>query len=548
MGAASMRDDLIGNWPLQKDMTNLSPIDLVSTARDVETGVTIAGRTGARFNGTSSRLAIEPHPALDFGTGDVTVSAWVYTDPACDVVGDLVSSFDPAVRRGINLSIVTNGGVTSTSQTNYRNLHFGIDAGSEPSEWCDCGRPGDATLAFALAVVEGSLYAGTFERDESGCGRLWRYDGGQSWTDLGNPVGCNAISSIASFDGALYCGTGRYNPDGSALGPARNQMPGGTVYRVSPDGEWTYCGYPGAEGATPDDVAIPGFYTGKADEIVALTVFNGRLYCGSYHRPGVFRYEGEKTWSSIGLTDGLLMTLAVYRKSLFALLDGGSVFRYEGGSVWTDCGCPPGSEQTYGAVISHGAMYAGTWPEADVFRYDRPGDWHRVGRVGYEREVMGMVCYNGKVYLGSLPMANVWRMDDVEFTFLGTLDHSPAPLRRAWSLSVYDGRLFVSTLPSGHVHSIRAGAMATWDARFPTGWHHITAVKSGGELKLSVDGRQVAKSASFDSHAYDIGGNPFVIGSGAHSPFSGLISDLRVYRRAVDGEEISLLAADEVPR
>jgi hypothetical protein len=42
-------------------------------------------------------------------------------------------------------------------------------------------------------------------------------------------------------------------------------------------------------------------------------------------------------------------------------------------------------------------------------------------------------------------------------------------------MAVHQGKLFAGTLPSGRVHSVEAGRMATWDSRFPDGWRHVAA-------------------------------------------------------------------------
>ena len=372
--------------------------------------------------------------------------------------------------------------MTSTAQSNYRNLHFGIDNGHLGS-WTDCGRPGQAVKISALSTLGGNLYAGTFENGKEEVGHLWRYEGEKRWTDLGNPVGCNSVNAVVEFQGALYCALGRYNSSGSAMGDPLNTTPGGQVYRVDADGQWTFCGHPGIEDATPEEIPTTGHNTGKADNATALTVYQGRLYATSLYREGAFVYDGGTSWTPIG-PDVRLMSFTVYRDRLYTLVNGGPVLRYEGGTEWTDYGCPETSTQTYSAVTFKGELYVGTWPQGEVYRYDGNTTWTCLGRTGYEREIMAMGLYNGKVYIGSLPMANVWRMDGNQFTFLESLDSTSAPLRRVWSMAVYQGRLYAGTLPSGHVYSVEAGKVATWDRTFPEGWRHIAAVKQGGVLTL----------------------------------------------------------------
>lgn len=540
---------LLGHWPLAEDSNDHSPTGLPTQAVAVSLGAEgPGGRSGtaATFNGRMSLLEVPDHPALRLGTGDVTVAAWVRDDPGhADVMGDIVSKFDPAERKGLQLSIVSNFGVTSTAQANRRQLSFGIDNQQIDPEWTDCGRPGEAVLVTALHVSGGVLYAGTMETGRDQAGQVWRYEGGSRWAGLGNPDGCNAVHSVTEFKGRLYCGTARYLCSGSVLGETLNTTPGGKVYRLETGNEWVYCGQPGAEGAAPEDGLAEnrGYASGRADDAKDLSVFRGALYGVSNHRCGVFKYEGGERWRCVGLRDLRIMTLMIFRGELYALINGGPVFRYEGGDEWTDCGTPEGSKQTYSAAVHRGDLYVGTWPEGEVFRYAGEAQWDKVGRVGYSREIMGMVNYNGKVFLGSLPMANMWRMDEGRFSFMGNLDASPVQLRRVWSMAVYGGRLYAGTLPSGRVFSLSAGRVVTLDRAFPAGWHHVAAVKRGEKLAMYVDGVREVQSQPFSRGEYDLDtGEPLRIGLGAFDYFRGSMSDVRLYGRALDAQEIGALS------
>jgi hypothetical protein len=414
-----------------------------------------------------------------------------------------------------------------------------VDDARLDDKWTDCGRPGNAVLIAALATINGVLYAGTLETGEDETGHLWRYEGGQKWTDLGNPLGCNVAHSIAQYQGSLYCGFGRYLTRlTSNLPEELNKTPGGKVFRLEVDGQWTDCGHPGHEDATPEEVPTSVTASGKADDVFALTVFNGDLYCVSNHRRGVFRYAGDQQWECVGLTEQRIPTLTIYQRQLYALTNGDAICRYLGGDKWELSARLPGATQLHAAATCNGKLYVGTWPECDVFSFDGE-TWDRVGRVGYEREVMAMALYNGKLYLGTLPMANVWRMDDDKFTYLGTLDDSHVSLRRVWSMAVHDGKLFAGTLPGGHVRSIEAGKVASWDAVFPTGWHHVAAVKTPNQLELYVDGECCARSSSFNAQEYSLNNDtPLIIGGGPYQHFDGMMSDVRLYSGGLTKEEV----------
>ncbi len=469
---------------------------------------------------------------------------WVHSQAGeGDVVGDLLSSFDPENRRGWNLSVVSNHGVVSSPLSNDRQLHFGIDNARLDSDWTSHGRPGTAVKISALHVSEGNLYAGTMENQANQTGHLWRFQGGERWQDLGaSPDGCNAVQSITRFGGALYCSTGRYNPMGSVLGPAKNPTPGGHVYRITADGQWIDCGLPGEHGARPEAEQVPGHFTDKADETIGLIPFRGELLAVSHHRQGVWRWDGNRDWKWIGPACRLF-SLTVFHGNLYCLVNGGPVLRYDGDGQWADCGKPKSSTQTYSAAVYANQLYVGTWPEADVFRYAGGTQWDLVGRLGFEREVMGMNLYNGKLYAGSLPMANVFRMDGNHFAFLGNLDNAPVVLRRVWSMAVYQGRLFAGTLPSGLVKSRQAGVMATADRAFPSGWHHVAAVRHQDKLTLYIDGKQIAASSPFAAGDFDLScDRPLRIGLGQHAALNGALAEVRLYNRALDTAEIQQLA------
>jgi hypothetical protein len=154
------------------------------------------------------------------------------------------------------------------------------------------------------------------------------------------------------------------------------------------------------------------------------------------------------------------------------------------------------------------------------------------------------MVYNGKMYGGTLPLAEVYRFDEPAWVQVGRLDLTPnVARRRAWTMAVYQGRLFVGVLPSGHVHSIEIGRNVTYDRELPTGWVHLTAVRDSEHLRLHVNGKVVAKSATFNTEDFNISNDrPLQIGFGAHDHFNGKLSDVRLYERALSSDEIERLA------
>lgn len=540
LGGAHAQDaDLLGHWRLARDVEDSSGLGNDGRNHGVEMNATGPGGVpggAAAFGGLSGYIEVPHNESLRLGTGEFSMAAWVHTDRVLDdVVGDLLSKYDPAGRRGFNFSIQNFAGVTS-SQSNFRHVHFGIDAAHIESRWTDCGRPGNNLFVFALCVFQGQLYAGTFEHGKDEAGHVYRYAGGARWIDCGSPDRCNSVQALAVYDGNLYAGAGRYLAAGSSLPESPNEIPGGTVYRYEGDRTWVDCG------------KLENSETGASFTVGGMAVYGGELYAGVSKPPGrgLYRYQGGRSWQYLGNPGHRVTNPVVFNgKMYFCSLDGGGITRYEGNSKWTDVGKPADVTQTYGFAVHQGDLYASSWPNGEVFRYDGDRSWLRCGRLGSEKEVMGMAVYNGKLYAGTLPLAEVYRYDGgIEWQSTGRLDTTPdVRYRRAWSMAVFQGRLFCGTLPSGHVFSIEAGRNVTYDHALPAGWVHLAAVKDRDVLRLYVDGKPAATSPKFTADAYDLSnGEPLKIGFGAHDYFNGKLSDVRVYGRALSDREIAKLA------
>ncbi|MBN1342499.1 MAG: LamG domain-containing protein [Phycisphaerae bacterium] len=540
MNANASRADsgLIGHWPLAGDCRDHSGNDNHGTNHGAD--LTAKGPDGkpggaASFDGRANWIEIKPTPSLSLGTKDFTIAARVHTEASLDdVLGDVLSKYDPAKRRGLNLNIKILQGVTST-QANYRNVEFGIDNAKLEPSWTDCGRPGDNIFVCALAVHDGNLYAGTFESGADKTGHVYRYAGADKWIDCGSPDKANSVFCLAQYNGKLYCGTAAYRARGSALPDSPNMTPGGHVFRYEGGKKWVDCGR-----------------LGDANEVYALTVYKAKLYAIPMYSPGVFEFDGRDKWTYIGTPgDQRSMALAVWNGHLWNTGNGGAgMWRWEGGTAWKDCGRQDAEHQTYSILTCAGNMYTGTWPHGSVFRYDGGTKWTSIGRLGEELEVMAMAVYNGKLYAGTLPLANVYRYDgQTNWTDTGRVDLTPdVKYRRAWSMAVYKGRLFCGTLPSGHVWSIEAGKCATHDHELQPGWRHLAAARAGDRLKLYVDAKCVATSSTFKPADFDLANDqPLMIGFGQHDYFNGGISDVRIYDRALPDAEVAKIARPILP-
>ena len=444
-----------------------------------------------------------------------------------------MTCYDANTRTGFTLSLMNYSG-TTTSQSNWRNILFGIDAGEIDAEWTDCGRPGTNQQVKSLVVFDGELYAGTWEPGAAEAGHVYRYAGGTKWVDCGAPDKSNAIAGLAVFDGRLYAGSELYSGGGSSLPLSLNENHGGTVFRYEGGTRWTNVG----------KVADVRSISGLAD-------FKGKLYAGTGttgawqdtpRTRGMYRFDGDGKWTSCGCPGERIVHLSVHNGDLFGLsYDGGSFFRYDGGTNWTQLGPVPNTTQVYSTAVYEGKIHAGTWPTGSVFRYEGPQKWINTGRLGEELEVMGMAVYNGKLYAGTLPKAEIYRYDGQDkWVSTGQLDKTPdVKYRRAWVTAIFQGKLFFGTLPSGHVFALEAGKCVTFDRALSTGWHHVVAVKAEKRLRLFIDGKHVSDSSEFDAAKFDLtASTPLKIGFGQHDYFNGKMKDLRIYDRAMTQTEI----------
>ena len=161
-----LQEGLIAHWPLVKNFEETAGND--HHAVEHENAAVLEG--SSTFDGKGSWL--QAPLSLDENIEEFSISVWVDADDKDDdISGDILSWYDPQNRRGFHLSLKTN--YVTTSQANYRQLMFGIDDNIQ-SSWVNCGKPGNALVAFSLIDFEGNLYAGTCEPGSKEVGHVYR--------------------------------------------------------------------------------------------------------------------------------------------------------------------------------------------------------------------------------------------------------------------------------------------------------------------------------------------------------------------------------------
>jgi len=539
--ATATDQGLVGYWKIAGDCRDSSDNGLDA----LNHGVDLAN---SEFNGRDAYLEIPDSPKLAFGDGDFTIAAEVYTEKNTDdVLGDLVSKFDPAARRGFNLTFTSN---TSgyNSQSNTRHLFFGLDNATD-GKWVDCGRPGEVCHSSdALTVFNGDLYVGTVDApDEADWAHVYRFKGGQNWEDCGR-VGTGKVRGVYAMivhDGALYAATA--GPHG---GDGINKGDFGRVYRYRGGKEW-------------EDIGQPGDHY----RVNSLASFNGKLYAlaintGGKHG-GVYVYEGGQKWTQCG-DFGRPHTSGVHDGHLYAAYPQGEVFAFDGKS-WERLGNPyetfENCNQLHAQGAYQGEWFVGTWPFGKV-AVQREGKWVDLGRLGDSTEIVGLTLYNGSLYAGAIPRAEVFRYDGPnQWTSIRRLFDPPnydavkdiEDWSRASSMTVYQGKMFVSTADCfraalshpreneirGKVYSFATGDGVSVDRDLGPGWKHVAAVREGSRLRMYVDGKLAATADSDNRPIAAASGAPLRIGLGPHSHFRGKMREVRIYDRALDSSEVA---------
>lgn len=567
-----LQQGLVGYWKLRGDCQDHSG----HQQHAVNHGVDLEA---SAFDGRSAYLSVPASESLQLGRGDFSISAWVHTDTIVDdTLGDVFSWYDPQLRRGVTLNLkASSGGYQSSGDD--RHVYFGIDNG-KLGAWQDCGRPNPTSnyVSNSLTVFDGHLYAATIDAaDEAGWCHVYRYAGGKQWVDCGR-VGqrkTTGVMGLIVHQGHLYAGTSTYDWTRVFSGdyePAR-------VYRYAGGTTWTDCGQPS-----------------EMLRINCMATYGGKLYVGGDRGippPGekqwtgrpyrVYVWDGVKGWAVAGSLPAeqpkncYPHAMAVHDGKLYVGYP--NVYAFDGKN-WEFAGTPIGHTpvdqkpylQVHSLEIFRGKLVAGMWPEARVVEHQGAEQWTDRGRLGDGSEINALTVYNGKLYAGAIPRGEVSRYDDEQgWTSLRKFFSPPGwepgpptdPARaeinnwtRVTSLTVHQGLLFASIgsctsalkdAPAGvrgSVYSLKAGECISYDKDLGAGWKHLVAQRSGGELRLYVDGQLVTNSAPFRNEDYDLSTNqPLRIGSGEQDFFTGRIREVRLYRRAITNTEIGALQA-----
>lgn len=549
-------DGLIGYWKLEGDCQDYSGRQNHGSNHRVDL-------SASSFNGRDAYVEVASAKSLQLGDEDFSITAELYTEKDLrGAFGTLLSKFEPARRRGFNLALCTNSSGYN-SQSDVRQLFWGLDDGTN-GKWTECGRPNGKThISDALTVFKGDLYAGSTDGpDLADWAHVYRYQGGQTWEDcgrLGNGR-TRGVYAMVVHGGELFAATS------ASHGGQPPDMSFGRVYRYQGGQKW-------------EDIGQPG----ENYRLNSLASYKGKLFVTGFNigpQPGhIYVYEGDRHWKACGEFNGWPHALAAHAGKLYTAYPKGEVFAYDG-SAWENLGNPFASidecNQIHSLGVYLGELYIGSWPKGKV-AVRRDNKWVDLGRLGDATEVIGLTVYNGNLYAATIPRAELFRFDGPGewFSVRRLFDppgFQPVPVgsgakevqdwSRASSLTIYQGKLFVSTatcyrtlidLPRndemrGKVFAFEIGSCVSVDRDLGEGWKHVAAVRRGKELQLFVDGA-LAASATSDSPPLDMSSDaPLRIGFGPQGYFDGKLREVRLYDRAISEEAVKALCERSIDK
>lgn len=161
----------------------------------------------------------------------------------------------PGGQRGMALA-VQNGHLYSTG-----NGSAGVWRTRDGSEWEDCGRQGEETQTYSVAIYEGRMHVGTWPS-----GAVFRHEGGTHWSHRGRMGEEKEVMAMAVYNGKLYGGT----------------LPAGDVYRHDGESAWTRVG---ELDHTPDVTYR---------RVWSMAVYRGRLFAGTLPSGRVHSFEAGR--------------------------------------------------------------------------------------------------------------------------------------------------------------------------------------------------------------------------------------------------------------
>ncbi|GAB6283406.1 MAG: hypothetical protein STSR0008_21720 [Ignavibacterium sp.] len=464
------------------------------------------------LDGVNDYINVTDAASLDFGTNPFTLEAWVKPaeniDAETDQLGDIVTKFDQSNKQGFNLSFLRQS--SSGSQSNNRNLFFGIDNNRSDAAWIQkAPKAGDTEIYIrSLAVYNGKLYGGTAPNS-----KLYEWNGTDAWVEKAPKLGVETfILSLAVYNGKLYGGT---NPNGK-------------LYEWNGTDAWV-------EKAST---------LGAETQINSLAVYNGKLYGGTGNNGKLYEWNGTDAWVEKASTLGAetsIRSLAVYNDKLYGgTYPNGKLYEWNDIDAWVEKASTLGTAtMIYSLAVYNGKLYGGTGQNGRLYEWNGTDAWVEKAPQagGTEQRIYSLAVYNGKLYGGTGGNGRLYEWNGTD----AWVEKAPKLGAETfiWSLAVYNGKLYGGTANNGRLYEWKTGVSVSYDYQFPNRWQHVAAVRDATSLKMYVNGVLVKTSDAFTQSDYDLSNtNDLLVGFGQQDYFKGTIDEVRIWSDVRTQDEI----------
>lgn len=137
-------DDCVGQWHMNEDSWNGTTNEVIDSSDYNNHGVSSGGATtsasgkinrAGNFDGVNDYVNIPTSSSLDFGTGDFTLTAWVF--PLVSTAQRLINKFNQSITKGyiFDINTTTAGNLRIRIDDGVADLNFLVAAGIAVNEW-----------------------------------------------------------------------------------------------------------------------------------------------------------------------------------------------------------------------------------------------------------------------------------------------------------------------------------------------------------------------------------------------------------------------------
>jgi len=188
---------------------------------------------------------------------------------------------------------------------------------------------------------------------------------------------------------------------------------------------------------------------GDESYIYSLTIYNGKLYGGTYPNGKLYEWNGTSAWVEVAgkLGDEIyIFSLAVYNGKLYGSTgEHGKLYEWNGTDAWVEVAPQLGAvTRIYPLTVYNGKLYGGTNVTGSLYEWNGTDAWVEVApQLGDETYIYSLAVYNGKLYGGTNVNGKLyeWNGTDAWVEVAGKLGTEAY----IYSLAVYNGKLYGGT-------------------------------------------------------------------------------------------------------